>query len=685
MSSTKRTLVTSALPYANGPLHLGHIAGAYLPADLFVRFKRALGEDIVFICGSDEHGVPITIAAEKEGVSPQDIVDRYHSINKKAFETLGISFDYYGRTSSETHKETSQDFFKILHEKGTFVKKTQEQLYDEQAQMFLPDRYVYGTCPSCSYNHAYGDQCEKCGTSLSPTDLIEPKSALTDSIPVRKETEHWYLPLGKLQPKLQDWLDQKKDWKSNVIGQVRSWMQEGLTDRAVTRDLSWGVPVPLDEAKGKVLYVWFDAPIGYISATKEWAKEQGQPEAWARYWKDEESRLIHFIGKDNIVFHCLIFPSMLMEYGDYVLPDQVPANEFLNLEGQKFSTSRGWAVWVHEYLEHFDADLLRYVLGSIMPESKDADFSWRDFQSRVNTELADILGNFAFRSLTFVQKYFEDKVPKPEALNKLDIDTLEAIETQKQKVIEAYERFSFKEAISQTMQLARIGNKYLTDTEPWKSRKTNPQACANAVYVATQISAALSYLFEPVLPQKMRDLRTMLGLPESVIWSTIQKEMIAPDSQLAAPEILFKKIEDEPILNQLNLLQSKIQEHFDANNPEKEQEKPYEPLAETIQFDDFIKLDLRVAEITHAEAVKKSKKLLKLSLDLGFEQRTVLSGIAEQYQAEDLIGKKVSLVANLAPRKMLGIESQGMVLMASDREDQLYFIHAEAENGSRIQ
>lgn len=684
MSSTKRTLVTSALPYANGPLHLGHIAGAYLPADLFVRFKRALGEDIVFICGSDEHGVPITIAAEKEGVSPQDIVDRYHSINKKAFETLGISFDYYGRTSSEMHKETSQDFFHVLHEKGTFVKKAQEQLYDEQAQMFLPDRYVYGTCPSCSYNHAYGDQCEKCGTSLSPTDLIEPKSALTDSIPVRKETEHWYLPLGKLQPKLQEWLDQKKDWKSNVIGQVRSWLQEGLSDRAVTRDLSWGVPVPLDEAEGKVLYVWFDAPIGYISATKEWAKEQGQPEAWTRYWKDQDSRLIHFIGKDNIVFHCLIFPSMLMEYGDYVLPDQVPANEFLNLEGQKFSTSRGWAVWVHEYLEHFEADLLRYVLGSIMPESKDADFSWRDFQSRVNSELADILGNFAFRSLTFVQKYFEGKVPKPQNLNTQDLDALEAIEAQKQKVIEAYERFSFKEAISQTMQLARNGNKYLTDTEPWKTRKSDPQACANAVYVATQISAALSYLFEPVLPQKMRSLRTMLGLPESVKWSSIQKEMIAPDSQLAAPEILFKKIEDEPILNQLNLLQSKIQEHFDANNPEKEQEKPYEPLAETIQFDDFIKLDLRVAEITHAEAVKKSKKLLKLSLDLGFEQRTVLSGIAEQYQPEDLIGKKVSLVANLAPRKMLGIESQGMVLMASDREDQLYFIHAEAENGSRI-
>lgn len=680
-TSDKPILVTSALPYANGPLHLGHLAGAYLPADLYVRYKRAVNADIVFICGSDEHGVPITIAAEKEGVSPQDIVDRYHEINKKAFQDLGIDFDYYGRTSSQTHKETSQEFFKKLEEKGTFVKKSQAQLYDEKVSMFLPDRYVYGTCPSCGYDHAYGDQCEKCGSSLSPTDLKNPKSALSDSVPVLKETEHWYLPLGKLQPKLEAWLNTKTDWKSNVMGQVKSWLNDGLADRAVTRDLTWGVPVPLENAEGKVLYVWFDAPIGYISATKEWANSIGKPDLWEKYWKaDNESQLIHFIGKDNIVFHCIIFPSILMEYGDYVLPQQVPANEFLNLEGQKLSTSRGWAVWVHEFLADFDADLIRYALGCIMPENKDADFSWKDFQGRVNSELADILGNFLFRTLSFVHKYFDGKVPQLHNATETDFAALKAIEEQQLAVSKAYEQYNFKEAISQSMQLARIGNKYVTESEPWKTRKTNPEACANAVYVSVQISAALSYLFDPIMPKKMASLRNKLGLNAKADWSQINDHMIAPETIITEPEILFKKIEDDVIEAQLTKLHEKSQ----ALKPKEVSDKPFEPLAESIEFEDFLKPDLRIGTVIAAEKVKKSKKLLKLEIDLGFEKRTILSGIAMYFSEEDIVGKKVCIVANLKPRLMMGVESQGMVLMAENRDGKLELIGSEAENGSKI-
>jgi len=685
-TSDKPILVTAALPYANGPLHLGHLAGAYLPADLYVRYKRAVNADIVFICGSDEHGVPITIAAEKEGVSPQDIVDRYHEINKKAFKDLGIDFNYYGRTSSQTHRATSQEFFKKLEEKGSFVKKSQAQLFDEQKQMFLPDRYVYGTCPSCSYDHAYGDQCEKCGSSLSPTDLINPKSALSDSVPVLRETEHWYLPLGDLQPKLEAWLNTKTDWKSNVMGQVKSWFNDGLADRAVTRDLSWGVPVPLESAKGKVLYVWFDAPIGYISATKEWAESIGKPDLWEKYWKTEnESQLIHFIGKDNIVFHCIIFPSILMEYGDYVLPQQVPANEFLNLEGQKLSTSRGWAVWVHEFLADFDADLIRYALGCIMPENKDADFSWKDFQGRVNNELADVLGNFLFRTLSFVQKYFDGKVPLLNNPSEGDLAALKAIEDQLAAVSKAYENYNFKEAISQSMQLARVGNKYVTDSEPWKTRKTNPEACANAVYVSVQISAALSYLFDPIMPKKMASLRKKLGLSETAMWQDINTKMIASGSAIADPEIMFKKIEDELIEAQL----IKLHEKSAALNPVKvsdevDIETPFVQLADTIEFEDFLKPDLRIGTVIAAEKMKKSKKLLKLEIDLGFEKRTILSGIAAYFTEESIVGKKVCVVANLKPRVMMGIESQGMVLMAENRDGKLELLGSEAENGSKI-
>jgi len=685
-TSDKPILVTAALPYANGPLHLGHLAGAYLPADLYVRYKRAVNADIVFICGSDEHGVPITIAAEKEGVSPQDIVDRYHEINKKAFKDLGIDFNYYGRTSSQTHRATSQEFFKKLEEKGSFVKKSQAQLFDEQKQMFLADRYVYGTCPSCSYDHAYGDQCEKCGSSLSPTDLINPKSALSDSVPVLRETEHWYLPLGDLQPKLEAWLNTKTDWKSNVMGQVKSWFNDGLADRAVTRDLSWGVPVPLESAKGKVLYVWFDAPIGYISATKEWAEYIGKPDLWEKYWKTEnESQLIHFIGKDNIVFHCIIFPSILMEYGDYVLPQQVPANEFLNLEGQKLSTSRGWAVWVHEFLADFDADLIRYALGCIMPENKDADFSWKDFQGRVNNELADVLGNFLFRTLSFVQKYFDGKVPLLNNPSEGDLAALKAIEDQLAAVSKAYENYNFKEAISQSMQLARVGNKYVTDSEPWKTRKTNPEACANAVYVSVQISAALSYLFDPIMPKKMASLRKKLGLSETAMWQDINTKMIASGSAIADPEIMFKKIEDELIEAQL----IKLHEKSAALNPVKvsdevDIETPFVQLADTIEFEDFLKPDLRIGTVIAAEKMRKSKKLLKLEIDLGFEKRTILSGIAAYFTEESIVGKKVCVVANLKPRMMMGIESQGMVLMAENRDGKLELLGSEAENGSKI-
>lgn len=675
----KRTLVTSALPYANGPLHLGHLAGAYLPADLYVRYKRLLGEDIVFICGSDEHGVPITIAAEKEGVTPQDIVDRYHELNKSVFKKAGISFDYYGRTSSEVHHQVSSDFFKTLLDKGMFRKKTEKQLFDAEAGKFLADRYVKGTCPKCGNPEAYGDQCEKCGTSLSPSELIDPKSALTGSKPEFRETEHWYLPLGEFQNDIEAWLDTRNGWKNNVLGQCKSWLNAGLTDRAVTRDLNWGVPVPVPGAEGKVLYVWFDAPIGYISATKEWAIEKGEPELWKKYWQDEESHLIHFIGKDNIVFHCIMFPAMLMKHGEFILPENVPANEFLNLEGKKLSTSRGWAVWLHEYLEEFDADNLRYVLGTILPETKDSDFSWKDYQSRVNGELADILGNFLFRTLSFTGRFFDGKVPELVEPTAFDTDTLSEIAQHRDEISKAYDEFRLRDAISLTMNLARIGNKYLTETEPWKARKVNPIKAANSIHICLQLSAALGTLFDPILPHKMAKLREYLGVNLSS-WNDVNSTLLSTGDPIQTGEILFAKIEDEIIEKQIQKLHSSSDQASVMPNDTLE----YDPIADEIIFEDFVKIDLRTAVIIHAEKMPKSKKLLKLQVDLGFEQRQILSGIAEYFTPEDVLGKKVVIVANLKKRKMLGEDSEGMILMASDPEGSLNFVTSDGLPGSRI-
>ncbi|MGM0744236.1 MAG: methionine--tRNA ligase [Bacteroidota bacterium] len=675
---SKRKLVTSALPYANGPIHLGHLAGAYLPADLYTRFQRLKGEDIIHICGSDEHGVPITIAAEKEGVTPQEIVDRYHERNKAVFDRFGIDFDYYGRTSSETHRKTSQDFFLKLYEQGVFKKKSQEQFYDEDANMFLPDRYVKGTCPKCGHPEAYGDQCEKCGSSLSPTDLIDPVSALTGNKPVVKSTEHWFIPLGDFQDRLQEWIDSRNNWKPNVVGQCKSWLDGGLSDRAVTRDLTWGVPVPLPEGDGKVLYVWFDAPIGYISATKEWADEKGEPDLWKTYWQDEETSLVHFIGKDNIVFHCIMFPAMLMQHGEFVLPENVPANEFLNLEGRKLSTSKGWAVWLEEYLEHFEADLLRYVLGTTLPEAKDSDFSWNDFQSRVNSELADILGNFVFRTVSFTERFFDGSVPELSNPTELDLNTLKEIENQKQKIEEAYNSFKFREAIAETMHLARIGNRYFTETEPWKTRKENTEACGNTLNVCVQISAALSILFHPVLPAKMSQLRNQLGVPNTLRWDDVTSVLIPAGQIVEQGEILFEKIEDEAVQEQIGILESRAAESAGTSS------KEYEPLKETATFDDFVKLDFRAGKITDAKKIKKSKKLLNITVDLGFEKRTILSGIAEFFKADEIIGRSVVVVANLAPKKMMGVESNGMILMGEDTEGKLYFVETDSEPGSPV-
>lgn len=674
---SKRILVTSALPYANGPIHLGHLAGAYLPADLFTRFHRLKGTDIVHICGSDEHGVPITIAAEKEGVTPQEIVDRFHSANKAAFETFGISFDYYGRTSSDVHKETSQEIFLNLYHQNVFRKKVQQQLYDEEASMFLPDRYVKGTCPHCGYLEAYGDQCEKCGTSLSPTDLIDPVSAITGNKPELKETEHWFIPLGDFQERLEKWIYSKKEWKSNVLGQCRSWLESGLGDRAVTRDLNWGVPVPVEGSEGKVLYVWFDAPIGYISATREWAKLKGDPELWKSYWQDPDSSLIHFIGKDNIVFHCIMFPATLMQHGSYNLPENVPANEFLNLEGQKLSTSRGWAVWLEEYMNYFEADLLRYALGTILPENKDSDFSWKEFQLKVNSELADVLGNFIFRTLSFTERFFDSTAPPLSNPSPLDLDTLEEIERKKISIEKAYSTFHFREAINETLNLARTGNRYFTETEPWKTRKENPELCGNTLHVCLQISAALSLLFEPVLPSKMKLLREQLGLSDAPEWSRIGKTMLSEGSSVTTGEILFQKIEDEAIQFQMDLLS----ERSSVSN---QAEPEFVPLKKEIQFTDFSPIDLRAGKILDAEKVKKSDKLLKIIVDLGFEKRVILSGIAEYFSPDEIIGKQVCVVANLAPRKMMGTESNGMILMAEERNGNLRFIETDAEPGSPI-
>ncbi len=708
----ERILVTSALPYANGPIHLGHVAGAYLPADLYCRYQRLKGRDIVYVCGSDEYGVAIMMQARARGISPQEIVDEYHPVIADSFRRFGMSFDYYGRTTTETHRETSQDFFRKLAAKDAFKLKTDKQLFDPEMEIFLADRFVRGTCPVCGYTDAYGDQCENCGSSLSPLELKEPRSALTNATPELRETTHWYLPLGDYQAKLETWIDSHPEWKPNVLGQVRSWLQDGLKDRAITRDVPWGVAVPEDVAKkvgvdveGKVIYVWFDAPIGYISATKEWAAKEGEPDRWKTYWQDEGSKLVHFIGKDNIVFHCLMFPAMLMEYGDFVLPDNVPANEFLNLEGRKLSTSRGWAVWLHEVLDEFPPDLLRYALAATLPETKDADFSWADFQAHVNGELADVLGNFVNRAMTFAHRYFDGDVPELVEPSDVDDDVLAALADFPRKVGEQYDSFRNREAVFETMNLARIGNKYFNDTEPWKTRKSDPRACANTIHVSLQICASLSVLLDPVLPFSARAIRTMLrmqGVRPSVPaesgsdfdsdfgmdrgegdigWDDAGKPLLPAGHRLGDPEILFRKVEDEQIEEQLEKLRRRSAE---AESDRESVEKPYEKAKDTIEFDDFARLDFRVGIIEVAERVEKSDKLIRTEVDLGFEKRQILAGVAEHMAPEDLIGQKVIVAANLAPRKLFGLESQGMLLMAENREGALALVSTDSEAGAVV-
>ncbi|MFP4091547.1 MAG: methionine--tRNA ligase, partial [Cyclobacteriaceae bacterium] len=673
------------LPYDNGPLHLGHIAGAYLPADIYVRYLRLQHREVVFVCGSDEHGVAITLRAKKEGISPQDIIDKYHQINKDTFARFGISFDIYHRTSEKIHHQTSQEFFLNLYEKGEFTEKVSEQFYDEEYDQFLADRYIIGTCPVCSFDNAYGDQCENCGTSLNPTDLINPKSTLSGKPPVLRETQHWYLPLDKYQPWLEKWLleGKKGQWKTNVYGQCSSWLQAGLQPRAMTRDLDWGVDVPLPNTEGKKLYVWMDAPIGYISATKQWAADQGKD--WEIYWKkqaneEDNSSLIHFIGKDNIVFHCIIFPSILQAQGEYLLPENVPANEFLNLEGKKISTSRNWAVWLHEYLADFPGkeDILRYVLCTILPETKDSEFTWKDFQAKNNNELVAIFGNFINRALVLSHKYFDGVMPEPGELMDIDREALEKMRAMPASVAQAVESFRFREAMGLVMDLARIGNKYLADTEPWKVIKQDEGRVKTILNSALQIAASLSVVCEPFLPHTAIQLRQMLNI-EQISWQDASRTNLLPSGhQLNKAELLFEKIEDETVEKQVNKLHEALKE------PAAEQKAA--PAKNEITFPDFEKIDIRVATILEAEKVKKSKKLLQLKLDTGIDQRTVLSGIAQHYQPEEIVGKQVCVLINLAPRKMMGTESQGMVLMAEDKDGKLSFIRPEdvVSNGSMI-
>ncbi|HOE05956.1 MAG TPA: methionine--tRNA ligase [Bacteroidales bacterium] len=676
MKEFKRYLITSALPYANGPVHIGHLAGVYVPADIYVRYLRARNNDVVFIGGSDEHGVPITLRARKEGLTPQQIVDRYHEIIKKSFADFGISFDIYSRTSNAMHHETAAEFFTTLYEKGEFVEQASRQYFDEQEQQFLADRYIVGTCPKCGAENAYGDQCEKCGSALSPDELINPRSTISGQAPVLKETKHWYLPLDKYEGWLRQWiLEEHKEWKPNVYGQCKSWIDAGLKPRAVTRDLDWGVPVPLSEAKGKVLYVWFDAPIGYISATRELTPD------WEKYWKDEDTRMIHFIGKDNIVFHCIIFPAMLKHEGSYILPDNVPANEFLNLEGDKISTSRNWAVWLHEYLNDFQGqqDVLRYVLTANAPETKDNDFTWKDFQARNNNELVAILGNFVNRALVLTQKYFDGKVPEVAGSNEYDFQLRQLCSDYMTNIEENIGQFKFREALKELMNVARLGNKYLADTEPWKLIKTDEDAVKTILYNSLQLCARLAVLMEPFLPFSAQKLKDMLCLPQ-LSWDDCKKfDLLPAGHTLGEPGLLFAKIEDAAIEAQINkLMQTKAANEAAALKPA--------PAKESIEYDDFTKLDIRIATIKEAEKVPKADKLLKIILETGLDTRVVVSGIAQYYKPEDIIGRQVCLLANLAPRKLRGIESQGMILMASEPDGTLKFVSPECimVNGSTV-
>lgn len=677
MKSFKRYLITSALPYANGPVHIGHLAGVYIPSDIYTRYLREKGVEVISVCGSDEHGVPITIKARQENTTPQAVVDKYNAVIKDSFERFGISFDIYSRTSSKVHYQTASEFFRKLYDKGVFIEKTTEQYYDEEVKQFLADRYITGTCPHCSNERAYGDQCEKCGTSLNPTDLINPKSTLSGSKPVLRDTKHWFLPLDKFQPDLEKWiLQDHKEWKTNVYGQCKSWLDQGLQPRAVSRDLDWGVPVPVEGSEGKVLYVWFDAPIGYISATKELTPD------WEKYWKDQDTRMIHFIGKDNIVFHCIIFPAMLKAEGSYILPDNVPANEFLNLEGDKISTSRNWAVWLHEYLVEFPGkqDVLRYVLTANMPETKDNDFTWKDFQTRNNSELVAILGNFVNRAMVLTQKYFDGKVPAINEVLDYDKDTIAEIPRIKTAIESNLEDFRFREALKEAMNIARLGNKYLADTEPWKIYKTDPARVATILNISMQITANLSILLEPFLPFTADKIRKMIDFTDSKWEHAGSVNLLLEGHKLNDPELLFDKIEDEAINIQLAKLQAAKAANAQKQSPD------VQPQKASVSYDEFSKMDIRIGKVLEAERVPKTQKLLKLKVDTGIDTRTLVSGIAEHFTPEQVIGRQVAILTNLEPRNIKGIESHGMILMAEDADGKLRFVQPsdEAVNGSTV-
>ncbi|MFQ3180443.1 MAG: methionyl-tRNA synthetase [Polaribacter sp.] len=684
MSVPKRYTITAALPYTNGPIHIGHLAGVYVPADIYARYLRLTGNDVAYISGSDEHGAAIPMKAKKEGVSPQVIIDKYHGIIKKSFDDFGISFDNYSRTSSKIHHETASEFFTKMYSEGEFIEEISAQLYDAEANQFLADRFVVGTCPKCGFEESYGDQCESCGTSHNATDLINPKSAITGNVPTIKETKHWFLPLDKHEDFLREWIleGHKNDWKPNVYGQVKSWVEDGLRPRAVTRDLDWGIPVPLKDAEGKVLYVWFDAPIGYISSTKEWAAREGKN--WEDYWKKDDTKLVHFIGKDNIVFHCIIFPAMLKAHGDYILPDNVPANEFLNLEGNKLSTSKNWAVWLHEYLEDFpnQQDVLRYTLTANAPESKDNDFTWKDFQAKNNNELVAIFGNFINRVVVLTNKYYDGVTPSPNDFSEADEDALAAVKEFPNSIGKSIERYRFREASQELMNLARLGNKYLADEEPWKVIKVDEERVKTILFVALQISAALAVISEPFLPFTSDKLKGILDIrTNKLTWEDVsEKAILLPENhQINQAELLFSKIEDETIEAQLEKLIATKK----ANEDEK---RVVEPQKETIDFEDFTKLDIRIGTILEAEKVAKTKKLLKLKVDVGIDVRTIVSGIAESFSPEEIIGQQVSVLINLAPRKIKGVESNGMILMTDTPNGKLAFVEPEkaVKNGQQV-
>ncbi|HLW32504.1 MAG TPA: methionine--tRNA ligase [Aequorivita sp.] len=702
-STANRYTITAALPYTNGPIHIGHLAGVYVPADIYARYQRLQNKDVAFICGSDEHGVAITLKAKKEGISPQEVVDKYHKIIKDSFADFGITFDNYSRTSAKIHHDTASEFFKKLYDDGKFIEEVTEQLYDEEADQFLADRFVVGTCPKCGHEEAYGDQCENCGSSLNATDLINPRSVISGNKPIYKETKHWFLPLNEYEDFLKDWIliNHKKDWKTNVYGQCKSWIDDGLRPRAVTRDLDWGIPVPIDGAEGKVLYVWFDAPIGYISSTKEWAEREGKN--WEDYWKDESTKLLHFIGKDNIVFHCIIFPSMLAAEGSYILPNNVPANEFLNLEGNKILTSKNWAVWLHEYLEDFpnQQDVLRYVLTANAPETKDNDFTWADFQARNNNELVAILGNFINRVMVLTDKYYEGIVPEPAAFSEVDEQTLNELKAYPAVIASSLERYRFREAQGEMMNLARLGNKYLADEEPWKTIKTDEERTKTIMYAALQISTALAVLSEPFLPFTSEKLKNMLnvtlspstalrtGSVEGLGWNDVSSktELLKPGHKIGKAELLFSKIEDEQVETQLNKLKQTKMDNTKDKEENTAETIALTPQKETIQYEDFAKLDMRVGTIIEAEKMPKADKLLVLKIDTGLDVRTIVSGIAESFTAEEVIGKKVTVLVNLAPRKLRGVESQGMILMTENAEGKLVFVNPGEEgvdNGATI-